>query len=250
MEESPPGSKIAETIYRTLQKQILQGELPAGARLPGERELAATFNTNRNTLREAVRRLEQARLVSVRHGQGVTISDFRRTGTMELLPPFLEAASDIGEIHHLIEDILPARLLVIEFASRMAVRRANRADCQRLEDVTALLISAFERADPVVIARGFQRWLDALIDASHSVSIRWIANPFLDAYRELLEQYPSLWVLDPTFPEHLRDFLSALQDGNEERGVEVLRGYYNRIDGELLDALEGLIEIAQKAKDL
>ena len=32
-------------------------------------------------------RLEQSRLVTVRHGQGVTVCDYRKTGTMELLPP-------------------------------------------------------------------------------------------------------------------------------------------------------------------
>ena len=68
----------------------MKGALKPSERLPGERELAAQYGTNRNTLREAVRMLEQARLVTVRHGQGVTIADFRKTGTMELLPPFLE----------------------------------------------------------------------------------------------------------------------------------------------------------------
>ena len=86
-------SKIASTLYYDLRRQILKGDLSPGERLPGERELATKYATNRNTLREAVRRLEQARLVTVRHGQGVTVADFRRTGTMELLPAFLEAAS-------------------------------------------------------------------------------------------------------------------------------------------------------------
>ena len=50
-----------------MRRRILAGELAPGERLPGERELAAEHSTNRNTLREAVRRLEQARLVTVIH---------------------------------------------------------------------------------------------------------------------------------------------------------------------------------------
>lgn len=234
-------NNIAATIFRDLRRQILRGELGAGERLPGERELAAKYKTNRNTLREAVRMLEQARLVTVRHGQGVTVADFRRTGNLELLPPFLETAPDLGEVAHLLEDILPARLLVLEFAARLAARRADRDDLSRLRDITELMIPAFERGDPTVIAHGFQRWLDALIEAGHSVAVRWIANPFLDAYRELMDRFPALWVLEPSFPQHLRDFIAALEAGEEEQAVSVLRTYYDRVDRALMQILGGVM---------
>lgn len=237
---STGNTNIAAMVFRDLRKQILSGQLGPGERLPGERELAAKYGTNRNTLREAVRRLEQARLVTVRHGQGVTVANFRRTGTMELLSPLLESATDLNEVAHILQDILPARLLVLEFASRLAVQRADKSDVERLRDITDLLISAFEGRDPVVIAHGFQRWLDALIDAGHSVAIRWIANPFLEAYRDLLDRYPALWVLDPGFPRHLRDFVDALAAGDEEGCVEVLRGYYRRIDSAVLRTLDAV----------
>jgi DNA-binding FadR family transcriptional regulator len=233
---------IAATIFRELRRQILSGQLGPGERLPGERELAQRYETNRNTLREAVRMLEQARLVTVRHGQGVTISDFRRTGTLELLPPFLENSADVTDVAHLLEDILPARLLVLEYASRLAARRADPSDIARLRDITDLMIAAFERGDLVVIAHGFQRWLDALIDAGHSVAVRWIANPFLDAYRELMDRFPALWVLEPTFPAHLRDLITNIEAGNEEQAVDVLRGYYQRVDSGLMHVLGGVLE--------
>ena len=196
MEEIPQGSNIADTIFRELRMQILSGDLPPGIRLPGERELAAKYGTNRNTLREAVRKLEQSKLVTVRHGQGVTVADFRRTGTMELLAPLLESGPDSAEVLLILEDILPAREMVLEFAARLAVRRANKADLERMRDITALLLTAFERRDPAVIGRGFQAWLDALIDAGHSVAVRWIANPFMEAYREILDRFPAIWILD------------------------------------------------------
>jgi GntR family transcriptional repressor for pyruvate dehydrogenase complex len=238
MEETAPVSNnIAATIFRDLRKQILTSELQPGQRLPGERELAAKYGTNRNTLREAVRKLEQSRLVTVRHGQGVTVADFRKTGTMELLPPFLESAPDVKEVAHILEDILPARLMVIEFASRLAVRRADKNDLQRLRDITELLIAAFDRGDPMVIARGFQRWLDGLIDAGHSVAVRWIANPFLEAYRDLMDRFPMLWVLEPSFPNHLREFIEALEAGDEELAISVTRHYYGRVDGAFMATL-------------
>jgi GntR family transcriptional regulator, transcriptional repressor for pyruvate dehydrogenase complex len=233
----PRSTNIADTIFADLRRQILGGELQAGERLAGERELAQKYGTNRNTLREAVRKLEQARLVTVRHGQGVTVADFRKTGTLELLSPFLMSANDPAETAHIISDILEPRVLLLEYATRLAVRRADQADVGRLRDISELLISAFDRGDPAMVARGFQRWLDALIDAGHSVTVRWFANPMLDAYRDLLERVPSLWVLEPTFPDHLREVIASLSDGDEERAVRATRRYYEKVDSALAPLL-------------
>jgi GntR family transcriptional repressor for pyruvate dehydrogenase complex len=241
MDTPPHGSNIAANIFYDLRRQILCGELAANERLPGERELATRYRTNRNTLREAVRKLEQSRLVTVRHGQGVTVCDFRKTGTLELLSPFLETAPEPAEVAQILEDILPARLMVIEFATRLAVQRADKGDIEALQDITELLIAAFERGDPTVVAHGFRRWLDALIDAGHSVAVRWIANPVLDVYRDLLDRFPFLWVLDPSFPQHLRDFMAALNDGDESQAVAVTRAYYHGIDSALMRVVQGAL---------
>src|SRR5438477_11463627 len=112
MHQEARNANIADTIFVELRRKILCGELKAGERLSGERELASSYNTNRNTLREAVRKLEQARLVTVRHGQGVTVADFRKSGTLDLLSPFLPASLDGGEIAHMMEDILGPPVLV------------------------------------------------------------------------------------------------------------------------------------------
>ncbi len=65
-ERQPPSRTIAETI----RSQIESGELPPGAQLPSERELARTYGTARNTAREAVRILSDAGLVITDHGRG------------------------------------------------------------------------------------------------------------------------------------------------------------------------------------
>ncbi|MEZ4373873.1 MAG: GntR family transcriptional regulator [Polyangiaceae bacterium] len=242
MEEQNQSSNIADSIFRELRRQILVGELAAGERLPGERDLATTYGTNRNTLREAVRKLEQARLVTVRHGQGVTISDYKKTGTMELLSPMLEAGGSLLEVVHILEDILPAREQVLEFATRLAVRRADSSDIDRLTGITELLITAFETKDGALVGKGFHRWLEALIDAGHSTAIRWISNPFLEAYRDILGRYPALWVLESSFPNYLRETLSALADGDEERAIAASREYYQRVDREFVVLLKTIIK--------
>jgi GntR family transcriptional repressor for pyruvate dehydrogenase complex len=63
-------SHKADEVFQDLQRAILADELRTGDRLPPERELAARYGATRNTMREAIRRLEQARLVTVGRGRG------------------------------------------------------------------------------------------------------------------------------------------------------------------------------------
>jgi GntR family transcriptional regulator, transcriptional repressor for pyruvate dehydrogenase complex len=246
-EEDAQASNLTNRIFVELRRQILKGELAPGERLPGERELAQKYETNRNTLREAVRRLEQLHLVTVRHGQGVTVADFRRSGTLELLAPFIESGADLGEVTQIAEDILPARLVVMEYMTRLAVRRATDADHERLQDITELLIAAYGRGDRIIIAHGFHRWVDTLVDASHSLAIRWVANPFLELYRKLLDRFPTLWLLDPAFPDHLRTLMTAMREGNEEAAIDATRRYYEHIDSELIRVLDALLSLRRRA---
>jgi GntR family transcriptional repressor for pyruvate dehydrogenase complex len=238
--ESTKNANIAQQVFEDLRRQILGGEIAAGERLIGERELAQKYGTNRNTLREAVRKLEQTRLVSVRHGRGVTVSDFRRSGTPELLSPYLQAGPDMAEVAHIIGDVLEPRILLLEYAARLAVRRAEPKDVERLSDIGDLVIAAFDAGDTPVVARGFQRWLDVLVEAGHSISVRWIANSLLDALRDTLERFPNLWVREPTFPDYLRQVVSAIRAGDEEQAVASTRRYHERVDRHLMSLLRAL----------
>ncbi|HMA95912.1 MAG TPA: GntR family transcriptional regulator [Polyangiaceae bacterium] len=246
-DEDAQSSNLTNRIFIELRRQILKGELAPGERLPGERELAQKYDTNRNTLREAVRRLEQLHLVTVRHGQGVTVADFRRSGTLELVAPLIESGAELNEVTQIAEDILPLRLVVMEYMTRLAVRRATNTDHERLQDITELLVAAYGRGDRIVIAHGFHRWIDALVDSSHSLAIRWVANPFLELYRKLIDKFPTLWLLDPAFPDHLRTLMTAFREGNEEAAIATTRSYYERIDGELIRVLAALMSFRRVA---
>lgn len=61
-------------IAARLQQAILDGQYVHGARLPPERELAQHFGASRSTVREALRRLEEMRLLSRRIGSGTFVN--------------------------------------------------------------------------------------------------------------------------------------------------------------------------------
>jgi hypothetical protein len=56
-----------------------------------------------------------------------------------------------------------------------------------------------------------------------------------------MDRFPALWVLEPSFPQHLRDFITALEAGEEERAISVLRAYYDRVDRALMQILGGVM---------
>ncbi len=62
-----PPLRRAETavtiIAAHLERLIATGEVPPGAKLPPERELAASWSVSRSTLREAMSELERKRLL-------------------------------------------------------------------------------------------------------------------------------------------------------------------------------------------
>jgi len=60
--------KAAELVAADLRRQIIRGELAAGAALPPESDLIARFGVSRPTLREAFRVLESEKLITIRRG--------------------------------------------------------------------------------------------------------------------------------------------------------------------------------------
>jgi len=232
---------ITEVLYERIRSRILQGEWAAGDRLPAERILAAELGTNRNTLREAIRKLEQDRLVSVRHGQGVTILDYRQTATLDIVAPFLESdAADPVEKVRLIQDLLFARSQVLEMAVIKACERAEKEDVVALIDASRAFGEIVGKRNSAQIAEAEMRWLNILVSASHSLAVRWTANSILSLYQRLVMRFPAIWV----FVEELGSFIgrvtAAIEAGDVEVATALTRSYYRRTDMKLLETLQHL----------
>ena len=78
---------LADQVRDHLRKRILNHEWQAGAKIPGEFELAAQYKVARVTIRTALRSLETQGLIDIRHGSGAYIADFGdsvRAGLQEL----------------------------------------------------------------------------------------------------------------------------------------------------------------------
>src|SRR6185312_6682457 len=78
-------------IHAQLRADILAGRYAPGDALPSERRLTDEFDAGRHAVREALKRLQQAGLVSISQGGATRVRDWRRHGGLELL---LDVAAD------------------------------------------------------------------------------------------------------------------------------------------------------------
>jgi len=65
---------VSNIAAQTLQRRILDGQYPAGAALPGQRELAENLGISRASLREAISMLEALGMLRSRPGKGVFVT--------------------------------------------------------------------------------------------------------------------------------------------------------------------------------
>jgi GntR family transcriptional repressor for pyruvate dehydrogenase complex len=79
----------SDGVFEQLRHQILTGAIPAGGRLPNERELATRLGVNRSSVREAVRRLEGLELVTVRHGLGTFVRPASDSAALQIVEALL-----------------------------------------------------------------------------------------------------------------------------------------------------------------
>jgi DNA-binding FadR family transcriptional regulator len=134
---------VSDAVFSRLRDAILTGEIAPGEALPGERRLAEQFGVARHALREALRRLEQAGLVSVSHGGATRVLDWRTHAGLEVLPELTTSANPPPA--ELLRSVLEMRLAIGRDAARLATRRISSDDAAELArhlDGTAAALEA------------------------------------------------------------------------------------------------------------
>ena len=96
---------VSDDVFRRLTDDILSGRYEPGEKLPTQRKLAADLGVNMAPVREAVKRLEQLRLVEVRHGDAMRVADWRTAGGLDVVAHLLFRAGglDRGTLDALME---------------------------------------------------------------------------------------------------------------------------------------------------
>lgn len=116
--------RTIDEVAGRIQAQILDGSLAPGARLPAERELAAQHRVNRSSVREALKQLEQLRLVDIQRGSGARVQDAEHA-SFEIVRTLL---GDGRPNPARIRDLLELREVLLPGLLQLAIERASDAE--------------------------------------------------------------------------------------------------------------------------
>ena len=215
-----------------------------GARLPPERELAASLGASRVTVRSALSRLASARLLSVRQGSGYVVRDFRREGGPDLLPGLAELAGKDDLV------AIAADLLVVRRAlARAVLERLAGAPPTRVHlDTIGAAIAAFDdltvRSAPATIAEADLGVLRALLDATGSAVFGLCLNPVVSVLGAMPALRDAIY-RDPRESAQAYRVLLAWLAAPDARGVDAILAVLADIDDKTLRALRS--RLAKKA---
>ena len=173
---------VSDQVFRLLSEQILSGRYEPGEKLPTQRALAADLGVNMASVREAVKRLEQLRLVEVRHGDAMRVRDWRSHGGLDVVAQLIFAAGGVDR--PTLAAVLEARRLMLTESARLAAQRRTDEQAERLAQLARELGEAPDAQAAQLLDLAF---MAELVDASGNVVFVLVLNTVRRLYLDHAE---------------------------------------------------------------
>jgi DNA-binding FadR family transcriptional regulator len=160
------GAETSSGVTKVLdffRDRLLAGDLKAGDRLVGEREMALALGVSRPVLREAMRSLAMLGLLDIQHGRGA----FVRAADASVLGQALTLC--LAPEPNVLEDVMQARIAIECQAIRLACVRAREHDLVAIAGTLDQLVSA--RDDAERAAEADHRFHLGIVRASASLAL-------------------------------------------------------------------------------
>jgi GntR family transcriptional repressor for pyruvate dehydrogenase complex len=167
---------LTETFIDYVEKLILSGELAPGEKLPPERVLAEKTGVSRPVVHESLVKLEAEGLVTIVARHGAYVTDFRLTGSLDVLSALLRH-QQLTLTGQTLETLFEMRGVVDLKASGLAAIHATIEDLSKLEGVL-LEQQKSMRSGSQDMARADFAFHHALCKASGEASFSFIMNAF------------------------------------------------------------------------
>jgi GntR family transcriptional repressor for pyruvate dehydrogenase complex len=174
---------VPDDVFDQLREAIMSGRYRAGDRLPSQRALAADLGVNMASIREALGRLEQLRLLEVRHGSVTRVLDWRRSGGLESL------VLEHGAGEPLLDDLFEARRLLLVESARLAASRRSEEQAAGLLELAQAAASASDSQTALLADWTF---MAALVEAAHNLVFQLIMNSVRELYLPRVEAFTRL----------------------------------------------------------
>lgn len=188
---------LSDSVFRQLHDKIVRQELKAGTELPSERELAERLGVNRGALREAIKRLQQAGLVAVRHGGNHVVLNYLDEGGLELLPSLL--VNSQGRLNNaVIRSIMAMRSSLAPDIAAGAARKPNLPLAHELEALLEQMRTP--QANLKTLQAHALTFWKKLVENGGNIAFRL-------AFNSMTKTYTQVWnALTPILEKEFKDF--------------------------------------------
>ncbi|WP_300673430.1 GntR family transcriptional regulator [Desulfoluna sp.] len=203
---------IADTVFESLRRDIFTGHFEAGYRLPSERALSDRFDASRNTIRDALSRLDHMKLVRRVPQSGTYVTDYRNEAALSLLIYYIENSLDLTD--EVLTSFMDFRLVCERFAVKRAVHRMGPEDIKHLHIL--LDEKQAHHADGRILADCDYNFHEYLFQMADSLAVQLIFNTLKPVFINYLTYYYNLGDDPNGIIDYQRSLVAALETRDEE----------------------------------
>jgi len=168
---------VSDDVFRRLTEDILGGAYEPGEKLPTQRALARDLGVNMASVREAVKRLEQLRLVEVRHGDAMRVADWRTSGGLDVLAHLLFRAGGLDQ--GTLAELMEARALMLSESARLAATRRTDDQARALQETAQRIAHAPDATAAQALDWAFYA---TIVDAAGNLVLALVMNSIRHVY--------------------------------------------------------------------
>jgi GntR family transcriptional repressor for pyruvate dehydrogenase complex len=205
-------SLVSDQVFRALCEDVLSGRYAPGEKLPTQRQLAADLGVNMASIREAVKRLEQLRLIESRQGEGMRVRDWRAHSGLDVIAPVLFGAD--GLERQMLADVMEARRTMLVAVARLAAERRSAGQAKRLRELAGRIMQAEDEEAAQMLDFAF---FAEMVDAASNVVYGLVMNSIRELYLERAELFRALVAEHGELAPLYRRAAAAVEAGSAAR---------------------------------
>ena len=206
---------LRDVVFQTLRKTILSGKLAPGERLM-EVRLAKMLGVSRTPVREAIRMLEQDGLVHMIPRRGAIVAEITRED---------------------LEDVLEVRSALEVLAVRKACANMDQETIDRLRAICLRFADCLEKGEQEAGAQADEEFHELIGFSSGNRRLLDILEQLRERmYRYRLENLKDKATYAGLISQH-EEICGALEAGDEERAVRVIREHIRQQRRSIMDSL-------------
>lgn len=218
---SKGGSRLTVDVAADVVERIVRGILPPGSTLPNEAGLCDYYEVSRPVIREALKVVEQKRLIRIRRGDGTTV--LPKEEWLLLDADVLRISLELDEAGILRRDVVNLRT---ELEMNMVARSVGRLSKKDFEEIEHLLDEMDASPDSMEIDAIDNEVHRRIHSASGNDIARTIAFQLVDEVRRV---YPAKYPREDYDESNasLRRVIVELKAGDAEAAAQAMADHIN-----------------------